>query len=135
MFIMAVRRFGVSLEAEIMEMLDTYVQSNQFPNRSQAIRHLIEQHTVEKKWQCNNEVAGAIVLVYDHHKNDITRMANEVQHDLHHLILSSQHIHLSHDLCLETIAVKGKANELTDLADRLIALKGVKHGKLVMSRT
>lgn len=131
---MAVRRFGVSLENEVMEMLDSYVQTNQFPNRSQAIRHLIEQHTVEKKWLCNNEVAGAIVLVYDHHKNEITKLANEIQHDYHHLILSSQHIHLDHDLCLETIAVKGLANELTDLADKLIALKGVNHGKLVMSR-
>jgi CopG family transcriptional regulator, nickel-responsive regulator len=132
---MTVRRFGVSLDNEVMEMLDSYVETNQFPNRSQAIRHLIEQHTVEKKWLCNNEVAGAIVLVYDHHKNEITKLANEVQHDFHHLILSSQHIHLDHDLCLETIAVKGLANELTDLADKLIALKGVHHGKLVMSRT
>jgi CopG family nickel-responsive transcriptional regulator len=132
---MAVRRFGVSLDNEVMEMLDSYVKTNQFPNRSQAIRHLIEQHTVEKKWMCNNEVAGAIVLVFDHHKNEITKQANDVQHDYHKLILSSQHIHLDHDLCLETIAVKGPANELTDLADKLIALKGVHHGKLVMSRT
>ena len=132
---MPVSRFGVSLEEDILEMLDTYVKANQFPNRSQAIRHLIEEHTVEKKWQCNNEVAGAVVMVYDHHKNEIVTRANEIQHDYHHLILSSQHIHLSHDLCLETIALKGKANELTDLADKLISLKGVKHGKLVMSRT
>jgi CopG family nickel-responsive transcriptional regulator len=126
---------AVSLEEEILDLLDSYVLSNQFPKSFAGVRHLIEQHTVEKKWLCNNEVAGAIVLVYDHHKNDITRMANEIQHDFHHLILSSQHIHLSHDLCLETIAVKGKANDLTNLADKLIALKGVKHGKLVMSRT
>ena len=132
---MAVKRFGVSLEEDILGMLDEYVDSNQYPNRSQAIRHLIEEHTVTKKWECNNEVAGAIVLVYDHHKNDISRNANEVQHDFHHLILSSQHIHLSHDLCLETIAVKGPASELTNLSEKLIALKGVKHGKLVMSRT
>ncbi len=132
---MAVKRFGVSLEEETLELLDSYVQSNQFPNRSQALRHLIELHTVEKKWQCNNEVAGAIVLVYDHHKNDMSRQGNEVQHQYHHLILASQHIHLNHELCLETISVKGQARELTDLADKLIALKGVKHGKLVMSRT
>ena len=132
---MTVRRFGVSLDGEIMEMLDSYVDANQFPNRSQAIRHLIEEHTVEKKWLCNNEVAGAIVMVYDHHKNDVTKKANELQHEFHHLILSSQHIHLDHDLCLETIACRGKANELTSLADKLIALKGVHHGKLVMSRT
>ncbi|MBA7522085.1 putative nickel-responsive regulator [subsurface metagenome] len=131
---MAVRRFGVSLEEEILGMLDSYVSTNQFPNRSQAVRHLIEQHTVDKKWMCNNEVAGAIVLVYDHHKNDITKIANEIQHHYHNLILSSQHIHLDHDLCLETIAVKGLANELTNLSDKLIALKGVKHGKLVMTR-
>ncbi|MGD2034076.1 MAG: nickel-responsive transcriptional regulator NikR [Bacteroidales bacterium] len=132
---MAVRRFGVSLEEDILGMLDSYVSDNQFPNRSQAIRHLIEQHTIDKKWMCNNIVAGAVVLVYDHHKNDITRQANEIQHDYHRLILSAQHIHLDHDLCLETIAVRGMANELTNLADKLIALKGVKHGKLVMSRT
>jgi CopG family nickel-responsive transcriptional regulator len=132
---MSVRRFGVSLEEDILEMLDSYVNTNQFPNRSQAIRHLIEQHTLENKWQCNNEVAGAIVMVYDHHKNEISKKANEVQHDFHHLILSAQHIHLNHDLCLETIALKGKANELTDLADKLISLKGVRNGKLVMSRT
>jgi len=132
---MSVRRFGVSIEEEILEMLDSYVTENQFPNRSQAIRYLIEQHTVEKKWMCNNEVAGAVVLVYDHHKFDITKKANDIQHDFHHLVLSSQHIHLSHDLCLETIAVKGKSIELTDLADKLISLKGIKHGKLVMRRT
>jgi CopG family nickel-responsive transcriptional regulator len=132
---MTVRRFGVSLDADILEMLDSYVENNQFPNRSQAIRHLIEEHTVNQKWLCNNEVAGAIVIVYDHHKNDISTQTNSVQHEYHHLILSAQHIHLNHDLCLETIAVKGEANQLTDLADKLIALKGVKHGKLVMSRT
>lgn len=131
---MAVRRFGVSLEEDILEILDSYVSDNQFPNRSQAIRHLVEQQTVNKKWMCNNEVAGAIVMVFNHHKNDITKQSNEIQHEFHHLILSSQHVHLDHDICLETIAVKGQANELTNLADKLIALKGVKHGKLVMSR-
>lgn len=132
---MTVRRFGVSLDNEVLEMLDSYVENNQFPNRSQAIRHLIEEHTVGQKWLCNNEVAGAIVLVYDHHKFDISSQSNSIQHDFHKYILSSQHIHLNHDLCLETIAVKGEANTLTDLAEKLIALKGVKHGKLVMSRT
>jgi CopG family nickel-responsive transcriptional regulator len=131
---MSVERFGVSLEKEILIELDQFVKENKFPNRSQAIRFLIEKNVVEKKWQCNNEVAGAIVILYDHHKRDITNQSNTVQHDFHHLILSTQHVHLSHDSCLETIAVKGKASELTELADKLIALKGIKHGKLVMTR-
>jgi len=132
---MSVIRFGVSLEQHLMDDLDKYVEENQFPNRSQAIRNLIERNIVEKKWKCNNEVAGAIVLLYDHHKRDISNKANTVQHDYHKNILSSQHVHLNYDMCLETIAVKGKAKQLTEIADKLIALKGVQHGKLVMTKT
>jgi len=131
---MTVIRFGVSLEKETLEKLDNYQSDNKLPNRSQAIRHIVENNVVERKWKCNNEVAGAIVIVYDHHKYDINNKSNELQHDYHHCILSAQHIHLSHDLCLETIAVKGKAQELTELADKIIALKGIQHGKLVMSK-
>jgi len=132
---MSVIRFGVSLEQHLMDDLDKYVEENQFPNRSQAIRNLIERNIVEKKWKCNNEVAGAIVLLYDHHKRDISKKANTVQHDYYKNILSSQHVHLNYDMCLETIAVKGKAKQLTEIADKLIALKGVQHGKLVMTKT
>lgn len=131
---MGVIRFGVSLEKEIMEQLDQFVQDNNYPNRSQAIRQLIEKFTVENKWQCDHEVAGAIVIVYDHHKRNIDGEINEVQHQHHHLILSTQHVHLSHETCLETIVVKGKASELTALSDKMIALKGVHHGRLIMTR-
>lgn len=131
---MAVSRFGVSLEADLLEALDNYVKENHFPNRSQAIRNLIERNLVEKKWQCNHIVAGAIILLYDHHKHEIITKLIEVQHDFQECVLSSQHYHLSHTNCLEIIAVKGKANELTAMADKLIALKGIKHGKLLMSQ-
>ena len=128
-----VKRFGVSLEKELLDSLDAYVEQHHFPNRSQAIRHLIERNKVEEKWEENKEVAGAIVLVYDHHKRELQSKSTNLQHDYHELILSVQHVHLNHDLCLETIAVKGKAGDLKKLSNALIALKGIKHGELVMS--
>ncbi len=131
---MPVTRFGVSLEEDLLEALDNYVQGNHFPNRSQAIRHLIEKNLVESKWQCNRIVAGAIIILYDHHKHDLISKLMEVQHNFHHCILSSQHYHLSHEICLEIIAIKGEANALTQLSEMLIALKGIKHGKLLMSQ-
>ena len=131
---MSLARFGVSLDEDILEALDSFVVENKMPNRSQAIRHLVEKNIVEKKWQCNNIVAGAVVLLYDHHKGDITVRLNEIQHDYFDVILSSQHFHLNHDNCLEIIAVKGKAIKLTELSDRLISVRGIIHGKLVMSR-
>jgi CopG family nickel-responsive transcriptional regulator len=132
---MSVTRFSVSLEKELLEELDRFSEKNSFANRSQALRHLIEKNIVEEKWQCNNVVAGAIILIYDHHKKDISSKSNDIQHDYHDVILSTQHYHLSHDICLEITAVKGKANRLTELSDKLISIKGIKHGKLVMSKT
>jgi CopG family nickel-responsive transcriptional regulator len=132
---MSLARFGVSLDEDILKALDTFVIDNNLPNRSQAIRHLVERHIVEKKWQCNNIVAGAIVMLYDHHKGDVTVKSNDIQHEYYDVILSEQHFHLTHENCLEIIAVKGEANRLTELSDKLIGIKGVIHGKLVMSKT
>jgi len=132
---MSVVRFSVSLEEELLTELDQFANDNSFANRSQALRHLIEKNIVEKKWHCNNLVAGAIVMIYDHHKKDILSKSNEIQHDYFDVILSSQHYHLSHNICLEIVAVKGFANKLTDLSDKLISIKGIRHGKLVMSKT
>ena len=132
---MSLARFGVSLDEDLLKALDEFVVENSLPNRSQAIRHLVEKNLVEKKWQCNQIVAGAIVMLYDHHKGDVSSKSGDIQHDYFDLILSSQHFHLSHNNCLEIVAVKGTANRLTELSDKLIGIKGIIHGKLVMSRT
>jgi len=130
---MAITRFGVSLEEKLLGRLDNLVIKSKFPNRSRAISYLIGKHLIEEKWDQNREVAGAIVLVYDHHKRELSNRSTTAQHAKHHLILSVQHVHLDHDLCLETIALKGKAHELKNLADQLIGMKGIKHGELVMT--
>lgn len=131
---MSIVRFGVSLEKELLEALDSFASENHFKNRSQAIRHLINNNIATMKWKCNNLVAGSITLVFDHHKRDLLTRLTDLQHDYHKVILSSQHFHLEKDLCLEIIAVKGEAAMLTELADKLIAVKGIQHGKLTMSR-
>lgn len=128
-----VKRFGVSLEDELLNSLDKLVENQEFPNRSQAIRFLIKKYAVEDEWDDNKVVAGAIVLIYDHHKRDLQSQSTNVQHDYHDLILAVQHVHLDHDNCMETITVKGEANKLRDLANKLIAIKGVKHGELMMT--
>ncbi len=131
---MSVVRFGVSLEKELLDALDDYVSDNQFSNRSRALRQLINDNIVKSKWKCNNIVAGSITLVYNHNKRDLSKNLTDVQHDFHDVVLSSQHIHLDQDICLEIVAVKGKAAVLTKLANKLIAVKGIQHGKLTMTR-
>jgi len=131
---MSVVRFGVSLEKELLEELDGYVHDNQLANRSQGIRHLLNNNIVRKKWRCNNLVAGSLTLVYDPQKRGIINKLANIQHEYHEVILSTQHFHLDHDNCLDIIAIKGKAAVLTELADKLRSLKGLQHGMLTMSK-
>jgi CopG family nickel-responsive transcriptional regulator len=127
------KRFGVSLEDNLLADLDDFVTEHQLPNRSQAIRYLIRKHLTQEHWTTNQVVSGCVVLVYDHHKRDLLNKAVDIQHQYQSMVLSSQHVHLDHAHCLETITLKGKAQKLKELADRLIGLKGVIHGELVMS--
>lgn len=131
---MPVARFGVSLENDLLEALDAYVHENKFPNRSQAIRHLIEKNLVESKWKCNNIVAGAIILTYDYNKNDIQAKISEIKKRAVSEILSAQNFYISADKVLEIIAVKGASYKLTKLSEILIGIRGIEHGKLIMSK-
>ena len=128
-------RFGVSLEKELLEKFDKLIKGKKYSNRSEAIRDLIRENLVKREWVEGKEVAGAITLVFDHHKRELMNTLTDIQHDFHTLIISSQHIHLDHDNCLEIIVVRGKPKEVRELADKLRATKGVKYGSLSIATT
>ena len=131
---MSVVRFGVSFEKGVLDALDEYVLENKFSNRSQALRHLVNRHIVEKKWQCNNQVAGAVTLVYDHHKRDIANHLAEIQLEYPGEILSVQRYTLNRNHSMEVIVLRGISARLTELSDKLISEKRIQHGKLTMTR-
>jgi len=128
-------RFSVSLDKELLARFDRQTKSEQYPTRSKAIADLIRNSLVAKQWVSGKEIVGAIILVYDHHKRNLANKLTHVQHDFHHIIVSAQHIHLDHDYCLEIVVVKGRPNEVEELAQKLKATKGVKHGSLAMATT
>ena len=128
-------RFGVSLDKELLELFDALIKGKNYNNRSEAIRDLIRHELVTRQWQEGRDVAGAITLIYDHHLRELLSRMTDVQHDFQKVIISSQHIHLDHDNCLELIAVRGSAVEVQRLADTLKAIKGVRHATLSMSST
>jgi CopG family nickel-responsive transcriptional regulator len=125
------RRFGVSLEDDLLARLDQVVRSQGLPSRSEAIRHLVRGQSTQDDWASDEVVAGCVVLVYDHHRRELVTHMTELQHEHHDLILASQHVHVSHEICLETVLLKGPASQLQALADKLCALKGVHQGSLV----
>ena len=131
---MSVSRFGVSLDEDLLKALDEFVTENSFANRSQAIRHLIEKNLAEHKWKCDNIVAGAVVLVFNSQKREILKRSSEIQFDYSDVILSVQGFYLNEVNYMEIIAVKGQSRRLTEISEKLIGIKGIEHGKLVMSK-
>jgi CopG family nickel-responsive transcriptional regulator len=103
------------------------------PSRSEAIRHLVREHAAQDEWASGEDVAACVVLVYDHHRRDLLTRMTELQHEHQPLILASQHVHLNHALCLESVLLRGPAPQVQALADALCALKGMHHGQLVRS--
>jgi len=130
-----VRRFSISIEKELLKKFDRYLKEKKYPTRSKAIEDLIRSALVEKEWLEGKEVAGSIVLVYNHNKRELVAKITHIEHDFHDIILSSQHIHLDHENCLEIIAVKGEPSKIEELRNRLRATKGIKHCSLTMATT
>jgi len=128
-------RFGVSIEKDLLERFDRFIKDKKYTNRSEAFRDLIRQDLVQKQWLSGQEVAGTITLIYDHHKRELVNKLMDIQHNFGGTIISSQHVHLDHNNCLEIIAVKGSPKGAQKLADSLKSVKGVKHGTLSMSTT
>ncbi len=130
------RRFSLSMPEGLVRMLDAMIHAKGYENRSQAVADMVRAQLVEHRTQeGNHEIAGTITLVYDHHKSHAQTLLTEVQHDHPDLIVATMHVHLDHDHCMEVLAVRGKGRAIHRLADRLIAAKGVKHGRLTITTT
>jgi CopG family nickel-responsive transcriptional regulator len=127
------RRFTVSLEDKLLSQYDRYLKARKLANRSEGVRSLIRKALVAREIEADREVVGVISLVYNHHQRRLQDRLTEIQHQFHHDVVSTTHIHLNHDDCLEVILARGKASRVRALADRLTALRGVKDGALHMS--
>jgi CopG family nickel-responsive transcriptional regulator len=125
-------RFGVSMDDRLLAALDAVVARRRYANRSEAIRDLVRAEQVRESWEKEKgPVVGTLTLLYDHHVREVNERLLNLQHDHEHMVHSTMHVHLSHRMCLEVIVLKGKPREVRTLADRLIAARGVKHGRLV----
>ncbi len=129
------KRFTISLDEKLLDDFDTYIAQQQYVNRSEAIRDLIRSSFVAKEWQADKDVVGVISMVYDHHQHKLQEKVTEIQHDYHHQIVSTTHVHMDHHNCLEVVIIKGKAGSVNELADRLRSLRGVRNCNLAMSTT
>ena len=127
-------RIGVAIDAGLLERFDRLISGRGYTNRSEAFRDMIREELVEQSWESpESQVVGTVTLVYDHHARLLGEKLTGIQHEYHRSVLSTLHVHLDHDLCLEVIVIRGRAGAVRSLADALISTKGVKHGRLTLT--
>jgi len=128
-------RFGVSLEPEMLKKFDKLIRKKGYGSRSEAIRDLIRDETVKQILENENEpVIGTLTIVYDHDASNVTNKLLDVQHRHHKNISSTMHLHLDEHNCLEVLVVSGKVKDVQSIADSIASIKGVKHGKLTVTK-
>ena len=128
-------RTGISLEQELLEKFDLLIKHKGYSNRSEAIRDLERDHFVQEDVVSNRVVVATLTLIYDHHQPKLSEHLLAAQHDYNGQVLATTHVHLDHHNCLEVIILKGRGTDAKRFADKLLSLRGVKHGKLVLTNT
>lgn len=129
-------RFGVSVEDELLVSFDKLIAVQGYDNRSEALRDLMREALIKAKLENfpeSGEAIGSLTLVYDHHAANLQYEMADIQHDAHHLILSVMHLHVSHDDCLEILAIRGPVGKIVEISNKLLSLKGIKNGKLFLT--
>jgi CopG family transcriptional regulator, nickel-responsive regulator len=127
-------RFSVSLEDDLLDQFDKYCETQQYATRSEAIRQLLRETLTKEAWATESQdAAGTLTLVYDHHRPQLRDHLTKLQHDHTDLVVSTLHAHLTHDLCLEVIVLRGPSGKLQKIASQLRGLKGIFKGELVMA--
>jgi CopG family transcriptional regulator, nickel-responsive regulator len=127
-------RIGIAISEDLLKEFDDLIAKRSYTNRSEAFRDLVRNALVDEiSASANAEVYGTITLVYDHHARMLSAKLTDLQHQHFASIMSTLHVHLDHDNCLEVILVRGKSSLVQDLANALIATKGVKHGRFMLT--
>ena len=128
-------RFGVSIEEKLLKVFDKLIKKKGYSSRSEAIRDLIRDETVKQILENENEtVVGTLTIVYDHDASNVTNKLLDAQHRHHKNVLSTMHVHLDEHSCLEVLVVSGKVKDVQSIADSITSIKGVKHGKLTVTK-
>jgi CopG family nickel-responsive transcriptional regulator len=127
-------RIGIAIPEDLLDEFDRLIERRGYTNRSEAVRDLVRKELVDEiSGSPKVEVYGTVTIIYDHHARLLLDKLTEIQHQYHDAIISSLHVHLDHDNCLEVILVRGKSVLVQELANALIATKGVKHGRFMLT--
>ena len=125
-------RFTISMDDQLFEQFDTVAQARGYVNRSDAIRDLVREYLENARIQKDYQgyCIATLSYIFNHHERDLASQVTSAHHHHHDLTLSSMHVHMDHDNCLEVVILRGTVQDVRQFANQVIATNGVRHGKL-----
>ena len=127
-----VKRVAISLEKSLLDQFDKLISAKGYSNRSEAVRDLIREKLIEQEWAApEGETVATVLLVYEHETMELSQKLTRLEHEEFHCIVSSMHVHMDHENCLEIMVLRGPGRQIQKLGERLISTRGVKHGRFV----
>ena len=134
---MSLMRFSVAMPEELLMSFDELVARRGLAkNRSEVIRDLVREALIDEECGTPGEIVmGTLTIVFNHHTSDVREKLDTIQHEFFNNIVSTLHIHMDADTCMETIILKGEASVVKTIADMILGTKGVSHGHLTTTST
>ena len=126
------QRVTVTLPESLCQELDQFVADRRYDNRSEAMRDLLRMGLRGPDEDAQGEAMGVLSYVYGHHTRDLASRLMHHHHDHHALTITTSHVHLDHDTCLETSILRGPVPALRAYADGVLGQRGVMHGNLFL---
>ena len=125
-------RISMSLPKKLLSDFDEVLRQRGYQSRSKGIRDALQDYIVRYQWmnEMEGDRIGIITVIYDHHFNGVMEQLADIQHDFREEITASMHIHMTEIYCMEIIVVNGDVNQIRELTEKMMRLKGVEHVKL-----
>jgi CopG family nickel-responsive transcriptional regulator len=127
-------RMTISLDDELAAQFDAYLEAKGYKNRSECMRDLIREKLEQERLDTRDQghCVGTLTYVFNHHERELSRRLTQAQHHHHDIAISTLHVHLDHDHCMETVVLSGQVKSVQEFADSVIARPGVRHGRLYL---
>lgn len=131
---MALERISISLDEDLIALFEQNLRKRGYRNRSEAIRDLIRDWLETGDLESEEPLlcVGTLTYIYNHEERQLAERVIHEHHAHHDVVISTTHIHLDHDNCLETVILRGLSSRIKRFADQMIAMPGVRHGKLFL---
>ncbi|EKF84998.1 nickel responsive regulator [Methanobacterium formicicum DSM 3637] len=125
-------RISMSLPKKLLNEFDEVLKDRGYNSRSKGIRDALKDYIVRYQWMrdIEGDRIGIVAVIYDHHYTGVLEDLTDIQHEFRDYINATMHIHMTGKNCLEVIVVKGEAQEIRNLTEKIMRLKGVEHVKL-----